>query len=148
MRKYCFRVEYPLTCSETKQNLLLTKFATRKSKLLHLIPDHECSNFTFVDTDWLRHLRFSQRYCCRCVHLVSELIPSFSKNVVPSSWGSSSSSMLILVINQLDRQNFCSTISLFHVSTCLSTMCSSSGGRPVHRCTGRPPIGVMIPEAV
>ena len=22
------------------------------------------------------------------------------------------------------------------------------GGRPVHRCTGRPPIGMMIPDAV
>jgi len=24
----------------------------------------------------------------------------------------------------------------------------SVGGRPVHRCTGRPPTGVMIPDAV
>ena len=64
-------------------------------------------------------------------------------------------------------------MSLFHDSTCFEHMCSSSGGqnctiqplvsshypiggRPVHRLrkdflnlyTGRPPIGVMIPEAV
>jgi len=40
-------------------------------------------------------------------------------------------SIFILVINQLDAQNFCFTISLFHASTCFIT-----------------PIGVMIPEAV
>ena len=63
-------------------------------------------------------------------------------------------------------------MSLFHASTCFEHTCSSSGGqnctiqplvsshsvggRPVHRLredflnlsTGRPPIGVMIPEAV
>ena len=62
-------------------------------------------------------------------------------------------------------------MSLFHVSTCFehvlivrrsklyytaSGIITSIGGRPVRRlresslnlCTGRPPIGVMIPEAV
>ena len=74
---------------------------------------------------------------------------------------------LFLNINQLDALNF--IISLFQASTCFEHMCSSSwgqklyytvsgiitpiGGRPVHRsslnlCTGRPPIGVMIPETV
>ena len=81
-------------------------------------------------------------------------------------------SIFISVINQLDVQNFCFAISLFHACTCFEQMCSSSGGqncitqplvsltpirgRLVHRfredflnlCTGRPPIGVMIPEAV
>ena len=33
----------------------------------------------------------------------------------------------ISVINQLDAQNFCFTISLFHASTCFEHMCSSSG---------------------
>jgi len=33
-------------------------------------------------------------------------------------------SIFISVINQLDAQNFCFTISLFHVSTCLEHMCS------------------------
>ena len=33
------------------------------------------------------------------------------------------------VINQLDAQNFCFTISLFHASTCFEHMCSSSGGQ-------------------
>jgi len=42
----------------------------------------------------------------------------------------------ISVINQLDAQNFCFTISLLHASTCFEHMCSSL------------PIGVMIPEAV
>jgi len=46
-------------------------------------------------------------------------------------------SIFILVINQLDAQNFCFTISLFHASTCFQHMCSSSGGQngitqPVH----------------
>ena len=36
-------------------------------------------------------------------------------------------SILISVINQLDAQNFCFTISLFHASTCFEHMCSSSG---------------------
>jgi len=30
----------------------------------------------------------------------------------------------ISVINQLDAQNFCFTISLFHASTCFEDMCS------------------------
>jgi len=30
----------------------------------------------------------------------------------------------ISVINQLDAQNFCFTISIFHASTCLEHMCS------------------------
>ena len=35
--------------------------------------------------------------------------------------------VFISVINQLDAQNFCFTISLFHTSTCFERMCSSSG---------------------
>ena len=66
----------------------------------------------------------------------------------------------------------CFTISLFHASTCFehhvlivrrsklyytaSGNITPIGGRPVHRlrksslnlCTGRPPIGLMLPEAV
>ena len=38
-------------------------------------------------------------------------------------------SLYIPVINQLDAQNFCFTISLFHASTCFEHMCSSSGGK-------------------
>jgi len=33
-------------------------------------------------------------------------------------------SIFISVINQLDAQNFCFTITLFHVSTCFEHMCS------------------------
>jgi len=56
---------------------------------------------------------------------------------------------LILVINQLDAQNFCFTVSLFHASTCFeqhvliirrpklhytaSGIITPVGGRPVHR---------------
>jgi len=36
--------------------------------------------------------------------------------------------IIISVINQLDAQKFCFTISLFHASTCFEHMCSSSGG--------------------
>ena len=67
-------------------------------------------------------------------------------------------SIFISVINQLDAQNFCFTISLFHASTCFEHMYSSSGGQnclwyhhtysPLNLCTRRPPIGVMILEAV
>jgi len=32
--------------------------------------------------------------------------------------------VFISVINQLDIQNFCFTISLFHISTCFEHMCS------------------------
>ena len=38
-------------------------------------------------------------------------------------------SIFISVINQLDAQKFCFTISLFHTSTCFEHMCSSSGGQ-------------------
>jgi len=33
------------------------------------------------------------------------------------------------VINKLEAQNLCFTISLFHASTCFEHMCSSSGGQ-------------------
>ena len=36
-------------------------------------------------------------------------------------------SVFISVINQLDAQNFCFTISLFHASTCFEHVCSSWG---------------------
>jgi len=38
-------------------------------------------------------------------------------------------SIFISVISQLDAQNFCFTISLFHASTCFEHMFSSSGGQ-------------------
>ena len=37
--------------------------------------------------------------------------------------------LFISVINHLDAQNFCFTISLFYASTCFEFMCSSSGGQ-------------------
>ena len=58
----------------------------------------------------------------------------------------------------------CFTISLFHASKCfehhvlnvgrskfyytVSGIIIPIGGRPVFVCTGRPPVGVMIPDAV
>ena len=55
-------------------------------------------------------------------------------------------SIFISVINQLDAQNFCFTVSLFHASTCFEHMCSSSGGQnciiqylvSLHSVGGRP----------
>jgi len=38
-------------------------------------------------------------------------------------------SIFISEINQIDAQNFCFTMSLFHASTCFEHMCSSSGGQ-------------------
>ena len=38
-------------------------------------------------------------------------------------------SIFISVINQLDAQNFCFTISFFHASTCFEHICSSLGGQ-------------------
>jgi len=38
----------------------------------------------------------------------------------------------ISVVNQLDAQNFCFTVSLFHASTCFEHMCSSSGCQNLH----------------
>ena len=76
---------------------------------------------------------------------------------------------LLLVINQLNAKKSCFRISLFYASTCFehyvliirrsklyytaSGIITPVGGRPVHRlredmCTGRPPTGVMIPDAV
>jgi len=37
--------------------------------------------------------------------------------------------VLTSVIHQLDAQNFCFTVTLFHASTCFEHMCSSSGGQ-------------------
>jgi len=37
-------------------------------------------------------------------------------------------SIFVSLINQLDAQHFCFTISLFHASPCFEHMCSSSGG--------------------
>ena len=59
-------------------------------------------------------------------------------------------SIFILVINQLDAQNFCFTISLFHASSCFKHMCSSSGGQ---NCITQPLVSshlrsVMISAAV
>jgi len=74
-------------------------------------------------------------------------------------------SIFILVINQLDAQNFCFIVSLFHASTCFehhvliirrsklyytaSGIITPIGGCPVHNLhMGWPTKGVMIPEAV
>ena len=38
-------------------------------------------------------------------------------------------SIFISVINQINAQNFCFTISLFHASTCFEHMCSPTGGQ-------------------
>ena len=75
----------------------------------------------------------------------------------------------ILVINQLNAQKPCFIISSLYTSTCFehyvliirrsklyytaSCIITPVGGRPVNRsslnlCTGRPPTGVMIPDAV
>jgi len=74
--------------------------------------------------------------------------------------------VIYLRVNQLDAQNFCFTISLFHTSTCFEHVCPSPGGQnciytasgiitpiggrlvSLNLCTRRPPICVMIPEAV
>jgi len=53
-------------------------------------------------------------------------------------------SIFISVINQLDAQDFCFTISLFHASTCFEHMSRAQD----EMCTRRPPICMMIPEAV
>ena len=73
----------------------------------------------------------------------------------------------ISVTKQLDAQNFCFTVSLFHASTCFkhhvllirrsklhytaSGIITPIGGHLMHRlreCTRQPPIGVMTPEPV
>jgi len=59
-------------------------------------------------------------------------------------------SFFISVINQLDAQNVCLTISLFHASTCFKHMCSSSGGQ---NCITQPLVsshlsGIITPEGV
>ena len=80
--------------------------------------------------------------------------------------------IIILAINQLDAQNLVSLESLLYACTCFehyaliirrskfyytaSGIVTPVGGCPVHRLredslnlyTGRPPIGVMIPDAV
>jgi len=90
--------------------------------------------FTHYDA----HLKYSVE-CHVCRHLIS----------------------IISVINQLDVQNFCFTISLFHASRWFEHMYSSSLGKNCIEqqlvssnvyvavsCTRRPHIGLMIPEAM
>jgi len=116
----------------------------------------------------LWHLRVNYR-----VHKNRQLSISWARMVYSTlSHPISLRSLLILshhlyhvyLTNQLDAQNFCFTISLFHATTCFEhhvliirrseLPCTASGiitpigGRPVHRvredsplnlCTGRPP---------
>jgi len=61
------------------------------------------------------------------------LTPSKSKNTPYKVWRFADRavhlSIFISVINQLDAQNVCFTISLGHASTCFEHMCLSSGGQ-------------------
>ena len=66
-----------------------------------------------VDLDQMKEKQFKNFDVLRTVHL----------------------SIFISVINQLDAQNFCFTISLFHASTCFEHLCSSSGGQ---NCIAQP----------
>ena len=52
-------------------------------------------------------------------------------------------SIFISVINQIDAQNFCFTISLFHASTCFEQMCSSSGGQ---NCITQPSLIITLKQ--
>ena len=54
-------------------------------------------------------------------------------------------SIFISVVNQLDAQNSCFTISLFHASTCFEHMCSSSGGQ---NCIRHPLVSSHLQVAV
>jgi len=57
---------------------------------------------------------------------------------------------IILVINNLMRKFLVYNKIYYMPLHVLSAMCSSSGGQICirHLCTGRPPTGVMIPDAV
>jgi len=59
-------------------------------------------------------------------------------------------SIFILVINQLDAQHFCFTISLFHASTCFEhNVLIIRRSELYYTASGIiTPIGGMIPEAV
>ena len=59
--------------------------------------------------------------CCGC--------PQPKSRVARNDTGNTYEPQFISVINQIDAQNFCFTIGLFHASTCFEHMCSSSGGR-------------------
>ena len=58
--------------------------------------------------------------------------------------------MFISVINQRDAQNVCSTISLFHASTCFEHHVLIIKRSKLHYTTSGiiTPIGMVIPEAV
>ena len=58
-------------------------------------------------------------------------------------------SLFISVINQLDAQHFCFTITLFHASTCFEHVLIIRRSKLHYTASGIiKPIGVMIPEAV
>ena len=82
-------------------------------------------------------------------------------------WDVKHTKFVYLSFNQLDAQNFCFTVSLFHASTCFEHhvliirrselyyttfgIITPIGGRPVHRLRVSSlnlSTGVMIPEAV
>jgi len=65
---------------------------------------------------------------CKCT-IISLIITLLHVSTLIVSSLPSYTSIFISVINQLDAQNFCFTISLFHASTCFEHMRSSSGGQ-------------------
>ena len=97
-----------------------------------------------------------------CVSCVTVWVDVTDKYIIESFFyiyfADRASQYSYLNINQLDALHF--IMSLFHASTCFEDKCSSSGGQNctiqslvsshlcVMMCTGRPPIGVMIPETV
>ena len=74
-----------------------------------------------------------KRHVCYCISCLKShaLLMTFKNNVHPNFYFllTVHLSIFISVINQIDAQNFCFTISLFHASTCFEHMCSSSGGQ-------------------
>jgi hypothetical protein len=77
--------------------------------------------------------------CDRCIYSVWK-----HRNVSKIQRYRHAFGMFISVINQLEAQNFCFTLSLFHATTCFEHTCSSSGGQ---NCITQPlviitPIGV------
>ena len=104
--------------------LELTNYLSYVSNMFHLISKHK--RLTYINLWYLYQLIYTELLANGPDELkhVGDITKMFFDILLTVHL-----SIFISVINQLDAQNFCFTISLLHASTCFEHMCSSSGGQ-------------------
>ena len=111
------------------ESLLLRHFNMADKKNSHRIWHQNFPKDILVRRAWVRQNKtVFVSYLLGWRHVSATVGPQWPKHVV-SLINRIQRQLYISVINQLDEQKFCFTISLFHASTCFEDMCSSSGGQ-------------------